>query len=199
MIWTESLHAEDTTWLSRADKELASYLNSPALPYLKSFTILDWWCVNESQYSTLACMAWDILSIPITSVGVEWVFSHAWHVLDFCQNWLSATSIQKIMMSKYWLQYEERLHQEEKWQKNQQSNRWDSDMNKNICALEHAQEQQLNDENSWDTLMLSELESLYTDNELEVTEDNNYLVMSEVSDDEDDDELNQTSKQRHLS
>ena len=38
--------------------------------------------------------------------------------------------------------------------------------------------------------MLSELESLYTDNELEVTEDNNYLVMSEMSDDEDDDELN---------
>ena len=72
-------------------------------------------------------------------------------------------------------------------------------MNKNICALEHAQKQQLNDENSWDTLMLSELESLYTDNELEVTEDNNYLVISEMSDDEDDDELNQTSKQRCLS
>ena len=46
--------------------------------------------------------------------------------------------------------------------------------------------------------MLSELKSLYTDNELEVTEDNNYLVISEMSDDEDDDELNQTSKQRHL-
>ena len=72
-------------------------------------------------------------------------------------------------------------------------------MNKNICALEHAQKQQLNDENSWDTLMLSELESLYTDNELEVTEDNNYLVISEMSDDEDDDELNWTSKQRCLS
>ena len=38
--------------------------------------------------------------------------------------------------------------------------------------------------------MLSELESLYTDNELEVTENNNYLVISEISDDEDDDELN---------
>ena len=72
-------------------------------------------------------------------------------------------------------------------------------MNKNICALEHAQKQQLNDENSQDTLMLSELESLYTDNELEVTGNDNYLVMSEVSDDEDDDELNQTSKQRCLS
>ena len=72
-------------------------------------------------------------------------------------------------------------------------------MNKNICALEHAQKQQLNDENSWDTLTLSELESLYTDNELEVTGDNNYLVMSEMSDDEDDDELNWTSKQRYLS
>ena len=42
--------------------------------------------------------------------------------------------------------------------------------------------------------MLSELKSLYTDNELEVTENNNYLVISEISDDEDDDELNQTSK-----
>ena len=67
-------------------------------------------------------------------------------------------------------------------------------MNKNICALEHAQKQQLNDENSWDTLTLSEFKSLYTDNELEVTENDNYLVMSEMSDDEDDDELNQTSK-----
>ena len=63
-------------------------------------------------------------------------------------------------------------------------------MNKNICALEHAQKQQLNDENSQDTLILSELKSLYTDNELEVTENNNYLVISEMSDDEDDNELN---------
>ena len=46
---------------------------------------------------------------------------------------------------------------------------------------------------------MSELESLYTDNELEVTGNDNYLVMSEMSDDEDDDELNQTSKQRCLS
>ena len=71
-------------------------------------------------------------------------------------------------------------------------------MNKNICALEHAQKQQLNDENSWDTLTLSELKSLYTDNELEITENNNYLIISEMSDNEDDDELNQTSKQRCL-
>ena len=123
IIWTESLYAEDITWLSKADKELISYLNSSTLSYLKSFTILDWWCVNESQYSTLACIAQDILSILITSVEVEQVFSHAQHVLNFCQNWLSATLIQKIMMSKYQLQYKERLHQEEKWQKNQQSNR----------------------------------------------------------------------------
>ena len=77
IIWTESLYAEDITWLSKADKELISYLNSSTLSYLKSFTILDWWCVNESQYSTLACIAWDILSILITSVEVEWVFSYA--------------------------------------------------------------------------------------------------------------------------
>ena len=77
MIWTESLYAEDTIWLSRADKEFINYLNSSALSYLKGFTILDWWCVNKSQYSTLACIAWDILSILITSVEVEQVFSYA--------------------------------------------------------------------------------------------------------------------------
>ena len=38
--------------------------------------------------------------------------------------------------------------------------------------------------------MLSELESLYTDNELEITENNNYLVIFKISDDEDNDELN---------
>ena len=67
-------------------------------------------------------------------------------------------------------------------------------MNKNICALKHIQKQQLNDENSWDTLILNELKSLYTDNELKITEDNNYLVISEMSDNEDNDELNQTFK-----
>ena len=67
-------------------------------------------------------------------------------------------------------------------------------MNKNICAFKHAQKQQLNDENSQNTLILSELRSLYTDNEFEVTENDNYLVISKMSDNEDDDELNQTSK-----
>ena len=41
---------------------------------------------------------------------------------------------------------------------------------------------------------MSELESLYTDNELEITENNNYLIISKMSDDEDDNELNQISK-----
>ena len=41
---------------------------------------------------------------------------------------------------------------------------------------------------------MSELKSLYTDNELEVTENDNYLIISKMSDNKDNDELNQTSK-----
>ena len=37
---------------------------------------------------------------------------------------------------------------------------------------------------------MSELKSLYTDNELEITEDNNYLIIAKISDDEDNDKLN---------
>ena len=41
---------------------------------------------------------------------------------------------------------------------------------------------------------MSELESLYTDNELEITENDNYLIISEIFSDEDNNKLNQTSK-----
>ena len=37
---------------------------------------------------------------------------------------------------------------------------------------------------------MSEFKSLYTDNELKITEDDNYLVIFKMSDNEDNDELN---------
>ena len=41
---------------------------------------------------------------------------------------------------------------------------------------------------------MNEFKSLYTDNELEVTENNNYLIIFKISDNEDNDKLNQTFK-----
>ena len=56
--------------------ELLRYLTSDTvIPRQKDFDLMEWWKTNESEYPTLARIAFDILSIPCMSVEPERAFS----------------------------------------------------------------------------------------------------------------------------
>src|SRR5438046_803403 len=60
--------------------ELQCYLKTPkeVLPTDEAnvaFDVLAWWRMNELMYPTLACMAFELFSIPSMSAEVERVFS----------------------------------------------------------------------------------------------------------------------------
>jgi len=60
--------------------ELERYLNTPRLVLQSeeahsSFDVVAWWRSNKTVYPTLACMAFELFSIPSMSAKVERVFS----------------------------------------------------------------------------------------------------------------------------
>ena len=65
---------------------------------------MPWWKANADEFPTLSRMARDILSIPLTSVSVERVFSSARDVIPYRRNRLSPTMIEELLIAKGWLQ-----------------------------------------------------------------------------------------------
>ena len=82
--------------------EISKYLNAP-LVSLNQGDPLPWWKANADEFPTLSRMARDILSIPLTSVSVERVFSTARDVIPYRRNRLSPTMIEKLLIAKCWL------------------------------------------------------------------------------------------------
>ena len=81
--------------------EVMKYLDSPLVP-LTSGDPLSWWKANADEFPTLARMARDILSIPLTSVSVERIFSSAKDVIPYRRNRLSAKMIEQLLIAKSW-------------------------------------------------------------------------------------------------
>jgi hAT family C-terminal dimerisation region len=86
--------ARRPTTLNEAEK----YLEEPIVTFAEKQTILQWWKVNESSYPTLSRMVRDVLAVPIASVGVERIFSHARDVVTYRRNRLKATTLKDILM-----------------------------------------------------------------------------------------------------
>jgi hAT family C-terminal dimerisation region len=63
--------------------------------------ILDIWRIIESQYPTVACMAKNILAIPLAGVGMEQVFNLGYDICIYHWGHLHGTTIQKIMLTKH--------------------------------------------------------------------------------------------------
>lgn len=64
-------------------------------------TPLQAWATLESEYPTLVKMAQDIFAIPAAEVGVERVFSAGRDLISYRRCRLSATTIEKVMMIRY--------------------------------------------------------------------------------------------------
>ena len=83
--------------------EVSKYLNSPLVPLMRGDP-LPWWKDNADEFPTLARMARDILSIPLTSVSVERIFSSARDVIPYRRNRLSGKMVERLLIAKSWHQ-----------------------------------------------------------------------------------------------
>jgi len=81
--------------------EIQRYLAS-SLAILDRQCPLSWWKVHATEYPTLARIARDILSIPLTSVAVERVFSGARDILPYRRNLMGHKMITGLMLTKSW-------------------------------------------------------------------------------------------------
>jgi hypothetical protein len=77
------------------------YLNSPIEP--ESTDVLLWWKNKEPALPNLTKMAYEILSVPSTSVPSEVAFSKAGLIISKKRNRLSNKNIQACMCLSSWL------------------------------------------------------------------------------------------------
>lgn len=77
------------------------YLSTPIFRATPGdFDILKWWQDNKAQYPRLAQVAKDILSVPITGVGVERVFNVTKDIINDRRHRLNAETIRKLTMMR---------------------------------------------------------------------------------------------------
>jgi hypothetical protein len=67
------------------------------------FDILAWWKVNSSRFPVLACLARDVLAIPISTVASESAFSTGGRVLDDFRTSLTPFMVEALVCTQDWL------------------------------------------------------------------------------------------------
>jgi len=81
--------------------EVWRYLTAP-VAVIKDQSPIAWWKVHASEYPTVARMARDILSITVTSVLVERLFSSLRDMLPYRCNRMDHEMITALMVAKSW-------------------------------------------------------------------------------------------------
>ena len=89
--------------MTSSRSRLQVYLDESRLPRSDTFDVLKWWEANEQRYPDLACMARDILSIPITTVASESAFSLGGRVLTKLRHNLLPENAEALITTKSWL------------------------------------------------------------------------------------------------
>ncbi|XP_051115783.1 zinc finger BED domain-containing protein DAYSLEEPER-like isoform X2 [Andrographis paniculata] len=83
--------------------ELDQYLEESLLPRVHEFDVLGWWGENKSRFPTLAKMASDVLSIPLSTAYGESVFDTRGRKLDRNHTSLKDATLQALICAKDWL------------------------------------------------------------------------------------------------
>ncbi|KAM0909468.1 hypothetical protein ACQ4PT_014792 [Festuca glaucescens] len=69
------------------------------------FDILAWWKGNSSRFPVLACLARDVLAIPISTVASESAFSTGGRVLDDFRTSLTPFMVEALVCTQDWLRH----------------------------------------------------------------------------------------------
>ncbi|XP_048445568.1 zinc finger BED domain-containing protein DAYSLEEPER-like isoform X4 [Pyrus x bretschneideri] len=83
--------------------ELHLYLEEKRLDRKQELDILSWWKLEQFRYPVLSCMAFDVLTIPISTVASESVFSISGRVLDQYRSSLLPETVQALLCTRDWL------------------------------------------------------------------------------------------------
>ncbi|KAK4370003.1 hypothetical protein RND71_009478 [Anisodus tanguticus] len=83
--------------------ELEKYFETPNVPLDDDFDILVWWKTNGSTFPILQRIARDILSIHVSSVASESVFSTGGRVLNTHCSRLLPSTIEALMCAQNWI------------------------------------------------------------------------------------------------
>lgn len=95
---------ETTSQLSKS--ELDQYLEESLLPRVQDFDILGWWKLNRIKYPTLSKLARDILTIPLSTVGLDLVFDTVSREMDSYRSSLRPETLEALICTKDWLRFD---------------------------------------------------------------------------------------------
>uniref|UniRef100_A0A9I9EFQ0 BED-type domain-containing protein n=1 Tax=Cucumis melo TaxID=3656 RepID=A0A9I9EFQ0_CUCME len=85
--------------------ELDRYLEEELSPKSQEFDVLSWWRLNKYRYPTLAKMACDILSMPVSTVNRDSVFDTEIRRMDSYRRSLPSATLEALICTRDWLQY----------------------------------------------------------------------------------------------
>lgn len=103
------VYISETASSQQAKSELDQYLEEAVLPRVYEFDVLNWWKLNKLKYPTLSKLARDVLSIPMSTVTPESIFSSGSRVIDDHRSSLRPETVQALVCAKDWLQQPEPL------------------------------------------------------------------------------------------
>jgi hypothetical protein len=78
------------------------YLEEDMPPRTLELDVIDWWKVGGLKYSALRKLARDILSIPLTTVASESVFSTSGRIISPHRSRLAPNMVEALMCVQAW-------------------------------------------------------------------------------------------------
>ncbi|KAL7152563.1 hypothetical protein ABFS83_04G105800 [Erythranthe nasuta] len=94
---------------SHTKLEIDQYLEESILPRVQEFDVLGWWRVNTYRYPTLSRMAFDVLSIPMSTTPTKSVFDTRERKVDDYRSSLRPSTLDALFCAKDWLSYNTEL------------------------------------------------------------------------------------------
>jgi hypothetical protein len=93
--------------------ELSSYLDNDNVSHTDDkFNIISWWHEHKLSYLVLSILARDVLSVPVSTVSSEYVFSTTGRILEERRRRLSPDMVEILTYVKDWEAAEARLQQQ---------------------------------------------------------------------------------------
>jgi hypothetical protein len=83
--------------------ELTVYLDSDnVVAYDDEFDVLNWWHEHKLTYPVLSILAKDIMTVPVSTVSSESIFSLTGRIIEEWRRRLGADSVEMLICTKDW-------------------------------------------------------------------------------------------------